>query len=80
MKLKQAKAPSVATKEQREMLIIAQNVSLPDTLKEGKNYVAIGCQYGIKESSVRCIKEESTKFRTLRALKREKCERILPCV
>ena len=39
----QSKAPSV-----RKILAIAQNISVLDMLKEGKNYTDVGQHYGIK--------------------------------
>ena len=53
---------SVAPKRQRKMKPIAQNVRFLDMLKERKNYAAIERHYGTKESSVRYLNEESTKF------------------
>ena len=58
----QTKAPAVALKRQRKMLAIVQNDRLLDMLKEGTNYTAVRHHHGIKEPTVCCIKEESTKF------------------
>ena len=58
----QTRAPAVAPKKQRKMLTIAKDVTLLDMLKEGTNYVAIERHYGIRESPVRYIEEEATKF------------------
>ena len=66
----QTKAPSVAPKRKRIMLTIAQML---DMLEEGKDCVAVGRHYGVKESLVCCLrKEESTKFCTLRVFRQQR--------
>ena len=66
----QTKTPAIASKRQRKILTIAQNVRPLDMMKERKNYASLGCHDEIKESSFRCIKkDESTKFSTLKVFK-----------
>ena len=72
----QTKATEVTPKRQRKMPTTAQKGGLPDILKEGKNYAAVGHHCGINECLVRYLKEENH-IRTTEAISFCKDERGL---
>uniref|UniRef100_A0A674PNP0 HTH psq-type domain-containing protein n=1 Tax=Takifugu rubripes TaxID=31033 RepID=A0A674PNP0_TAKRU len=69
--------PEDAPKGKRKMLNIAEKVKLLDMLKEAKSYAAVGCQYGINESSVRSIKEEENNIRRTAAISSNRMQKGL---
>ena len=57
------KASGTQLKWQRKVMTIAEKVKLPDMLKAGTSFAALGCHYGISESTVHYIKKDEKKIR-----------------
>uniref|UniRef100_UPI00358EE15A tigger transposable element-derived protein 1-like n=1 Tax=Myxine glutinosa TaxID=7769 RepID=UPI00358EE15A len=63
-----SKVSGTEPKRQRKMLTIVEKVQLLDMLKQGRSFAAVGCHYGINESSVRYIKKDEKNIRTTAAV------------
>uniref|UniRef100_UPI00358E0465 tigger transposable element-derived protein 1-like n=1 Tax=Myxine glutinosa TaxID=7769 RepID=UPI00358E0465 len=63
-----SKVSGTEPKRQRKMQTIVEKVQLLDMLKQGRSFAAVGCHYGINESSVRYIKKDEKNIRMTAAV------------